>query len=53
MGKHAEQPGDPHKKTCENNTGGPIEGFDRLVVLYLRQPFEDVRLGFVSQYLGL
>jgi hypothetical protein len=54
MGKHAGiTHGITHEKTREYNTGEPIEGFDRLAVLDLRQPFEDVRLGFAGQYLGL
>jgi hypothetical protein len=45
--------GNTHEKTWENNTGEPVEGFDRLVVLDLRQkPFEPACLGFVGQYLG-
>jgi hypothetical protein len=54
MGKHERTThGNTHKETWENNTGKPIEGFDRLVVLDLRHPFEHVRLALVGQYLGL
>jgi hypothetical protein len=52
MGKHARTThGKAHEKIWEK--GESIEGFDRLVVFDLRQPFEDVHLGFAGQYLGL